>query len=304
MALTRKGTDESGVAAPVAAPSLWATYLAPLFGKNAADAVARAEAAKAADPFKDDFDPFADQPGDVGYIDPNASLPPMEPMPAHIVAAAPSLAHANPLLFSPRPVLDEPVKPRDDFFDRLDALTRFISSKAVPSKDNLYPFRLIQAAQKVDAEIRKCFPDDNAFSKLTKKQQADFSQLLLMTHTVISDYPLSCKNLDPVCSYNATLKQLAHLAKRVQGSCSPGKIIGGIVISLIGVIGMGLAIGLGFVSAGALSLPSFGLFGVSAKLVASGFIAGGVIVSYIGRRKELADAVEKMVDQVSVERKI
>ena len=67
---------------------------------------------------------------------------------------------------------------------------------------------------------------------------------------------------------------------------------------------MGLAIGLSFISAGTLSLPSLGLFGVGAKFAASGMIACGAAIAYSGRRKGLADAVENLVDRVSVERKI
>ena len=88
MAQTRKVIDaiDANGAAPSASPYFWTTYVAPLFGKKAADVAAKSEAARQAEVNLDDeLDPFdARYEGRIEDVRLPDEVPPIEAMPAEI----------------------------------------------------------------------------------------------------------------------------------------------------------------------------------------------------------------------------
>jgi hypothetical protein len=199
---------------------------------------------------------------------------------------------------------EEPVSPYQDFMNGLDELSRNIAQKGTPAKEMLYPHRIIQAALNVNQKIRQHVATPEKFSKLTSAEKSDYTQIIFLTGIVLNDYVKACKNFDPKHSYNSTLAQLEKTAKRVSGHRSVGKIIGGVVMAFIGVLGMAASFALTFYSVGTLSLPALGLFSVSSKLAAAGVTASGIFLAHHGRRKGLAERVVTLVDEVANERKV
>ena len=299
-------------------------FLSGLFGRKAVRvAEKQVTLAKTAeqlkkidDPVDDDFDAV---PSDDSLAT-DKSVPASESFPEEIVRTLPPFQVASEIggsgqppairitspLFSVAPPKEEevPATPYQKFKANLDIFSRQIATAAQPSAKSIYPFRIISAALKVDEVIRKNLGSEQAYLKISPVERVDYDKLLFYLETAIRDYPAACKEKDPQHTYNETLRDLESLAKRMQGGRSAAKIIGGLVLILIGAIGAALAFASTFISGGILGLPSTGLCCASATLAASGAAAVGGALVWHGRRKELSEAVGELGNTIAIERKI